>query len=96
MALTWAPIDMLLGDGLQYYEGETVTAAGREERRTNAQTTTYFMENVNLGHGSVNLTYAVGAMQALVAAHQEYGGGPDKKKQYRKLLSYAPKHVSAV
>ena len=92
MALTWTPIDKLLGDGLKYYEGETVTAAGRVERRANAQTTVYFMENVNMGHGRVNLSYAVEAMQAVVAAHQEYGG-QDKKKGFRKLLSYAPKHV---
>ena len=55
MTLAWTPIDKLLGEGLKYYVGETVTAAGREARRANAQTTTYFMENVNLGHGSVNL-----------------------------------------
>ena len=95
MTVTWASLDSLLGGGLLFHEGETVTAAGREERRANAQTTAYFMENVNLGHGRVNLAYAVEAMQAVIAKHLEYGG-VDKKVQYRKLLSYAPKHVSAV
>ena len=94
MSLTWTRLDKLLGEGLRYYEGETVTAAGREERRANAQTTMYFMENVNLGHGSTNMQSAVEAMQALIAEHQEYGG-QDKKTKYRQLLSYAPKHVSA-
>ena len=94
MTLTWARLDKLLGEGLAFHEGETVTAAGREERRSNAQTTSYFIENVNLGHGRANLQNAVAAVQALIAEHQEYGGTV-KKTQYRKLLSYAPKHVSA-
>ena len=95
MSLTWTRLEKLLGDGLKYFEGETVTAAGREERRANAQTTVYFMENVNLGHGGPNMQNAVMAMQGVIADNHEYGGA-DKKTQYRTLLSYAPKHVSAM
>ena len=95
MTLVWTRLEKLLGDALKFYEGETVTAAGREERRANAETTVYFMENVNLGHGASNMQNAVMAMQGLIADHLEYGG-KDKKTQYRRLLSYAPKHVSAM
>ena len=94
MTLTWIRLDKLLGEGLQFHEGETVTAAGREARRANAQTTVYFMENVNLGHGRVNLQHAAQAMQTVINENLEYGG-MDKKTQFRKLLSYSPKHVSA-
>ena len=94
MALTWVKLDKLVGgDGLKFYEGETVTAAGRAERRAEAQTTLYFMENVNLGNGRHNMEKALQAMQNLITEHQEYGG-KDKKIQYRKILSYSPKHVS--
>ena len=31
MTLTWVRLDKLLGEGLQFHEGETVTAAGRED-----------------------------------------------------------------
>ena len=37
MVLTWVKLDKLVGgEGLRFYEGETVTAAGRAERRAEA------------------------------------------------------------